>query len=263
MEYLLINRVAFTFLGIEIYWYGVIMCLAILSVFLLSLSFCKDVGYSTDLPINIAFVILPSGILSARLFAVLFDDSLSLMDFFKFRTGGLSIIGAVIGGTLGLLVYAGIKKEKNVLKWFDIIASVLLLAQAVGRWGNYFNSEVYGTVVLQNFPLKFFPFVVDGADGLLHYALFFYESVLDLIGFIFLARIFHTSKKYGITTACYLIYYGTIRTILETVRDEAFVLKLFGLPISQICSAIMVVIGIIMLIYINVQKGKKVAKNEE
>ena len=146
-EMLLVNRVAFSIGGVDIYWYGVVICLAILAVVVVAMLLCKRKNLQTDLPLNVALVILPTGILCGRLFAVMFDDSLSIDQYFNFRTGGMSIIGAIVGGAIGLTIYCLIKKEKNPLLLFDVLCSVLLLAQAIGRWGNYFNGEVYGQVI--------------------------------------------------------------------------------------------------------------------
>ena len=110
MERLLLDRVAFTIFGHDIYWYGVFMCLAIVAAILTAMIFCKKRGISVDVPLNIALIVIPVGILFGRLFAVLFDSDLSFKEFFNFRTGGMSIIGCIIGGAIGLTVYSLIKK---------------------------------------------------------------------------------------------------------------------------------------------------------
>ena len=125
------------------------MCVAILVAIGMATMFCKVRKYDTDMPINIALVVVPFGILSARFFSVLFEEGLSMSDFFNFRTGGMSIIGAVVGGAVGLLVYVFIKKPESKLLYFDTLVVVLILAQAIGRWGNFFNAEVYGQVVVR------------------------------------------------------------------------------------------------------------------
>ena len=258
-----IDRVAFTIGEYEIYWYGIIICAAIIVAVLMATYFCKHKGYNTDMPLNIALVILPTGILMARLFSILFDESLNFSDFLNFRTGGLSIIGAVIGGGLGLLVFCLIKKEKNILRYFDVLAVVLLLAQAIGRWGNYFNQEVYGQVIAPDSPLACFPFAVN-IDGVFYQALFFYEFVLNVFGFLILSIIFMKSKTNGYTTAFYLIIYGLIRTCLEPLRQTEYILTLSGLPISRICSIAMIVFGLILFVTLKVRAKKLVgAKNEQ
>ena len=243
-KYLGVERVAFNIAGYDVYWYGVVISLSIIIAIAVAMLLCKFKKYPIDMPVNIAIVILPTGIFGARLFAVLFDSSLKLNEFLNFRTGGMSILGAVIFGGLGLLVYCLIKKEKNLYRYFDVLAVVLLLAQAIGRWGNYFNSEVYGQIVAPDSQLAFFPFVVN-IDGVLYQALFFYEFVLNLIGFAVLVAIFMKTKRNGFVTIFYLIFYGMIRIVLESFRQPQYVLKMFGLPVSQIVSGLMIAFGVI------------------
>lgn len=248
-RFLNVSSIAFSIGKFDVYWYGLIICVAIFFAIFLACILSKKKGYSIDMPLNVALVILPTGILCGRLFSVLFDDGLSISDYFNFRTGGMSIIGAIIGGGLGLLIYTFIKKDKDKLKYFDILCVVLILAQAIGRWGNYFNGEVYGKLISSDSWAARFPIAVKIGENY-YQALFFYESVLDLIGFIFLCQIYLGTKRSGNTVGFYLIYYGTIRTILESFREEKYVLKLWGLPISQICSAVMILVGIGIYVYL-------------
>ena len=85
-RFLAVNRVAFSIGGTEIYWYGIIMCVAILVAIGMATMFCKVRKYDTEMPINIALIVVPVGILCARLFSVLFEEGLSISDFFNFRT---------------------------------------------------------------------------------------------------------------------------------------------------------------------------------
>ena len=262
-RFLLVDRVAFTVAGFDVYWYGVIICAAIIAAIVMATAFCKMRKYDTEMPLNIALVILPTGILAARLFAIMFDSSMSMSDFFNFRTGGMSIIGAVIGGGLGLLAYVLLKREKDKLRYFDVLCVVLILAQAIGRWGNYFNSEVYGQVVDASSWMARFPFAVE-VDGVFYQALFFYEFVLNMIGFGILSILFLKTDTSGYVTSGYLIFYGAIRTLLEPLRQEAYILKVAGLPVSQICSIAMIAFGVIMLIctIVKTKKNKEV-KHEQ
>lgn len=262
-RFLAVNRVAFSIGGTEIYWYGIIMCVAILVAIGMATMFCKVRRYDTEIPINIALVVVPVGILCARLFSVLFEEGLSISDFFNFRTGGMSIIGAVIGGAIGLYVYLLIKKPESKLLYFDTLVVVLILAQSIGRWGNFFNSEVYGQVIEKsNSIFSKFPFAVE-VDGVKYQALFFYESVLNIVGFLILALIYLCSDKKGLPTAIYLIYYGAVRTVLEVLRQEEYILRLGNIAISRLMSVSMIVIGIIMLILILIKSKNKKVLNEK
>ena len=259
MELLGISRVAFSIFGVDIYWYGIFISIAILVAYLVSLYLIKLKKLCSDLPFEILVSAIPLGIVFARLTSVLFESGLSITDFFNFRSGGMSIIGAIIGGVIGIVILRLIKK-RSILDCFDLIATVVILAQGIGRWGNFFNNEIYGQLVL-NPALQFFPFAVN-IGGEFYEALFFYEFVLDILGFIGLFFIYKYVKIKGVSTASYLIYYGTIRTILETRRAEKYVLKIFGAPFSIISSVIMIVTGLSLLIYVLVKNRKDNKKLE-
>ena len=254
VNFLSMNRVMFTLFGVDVYWYGAIICFAIIVAIAMAVLYCKKRKYQTDMPINIALVILPTGIACGRLFAVLFDADLSVAEYFNFRTGGMSIIGAIIGGGLGLLAFCLITKKKNILLHFDTLCVVLILAQAIGRWGNFINEEVYGQVVT-NPAFQFFPFAVE-VGGVHYEALFFYEFVLNLIGFIALSIIYLKQKDAGYCVGGYLLYYGIVRTILEPRRNAMYILKASSVKVSLICSILMIVIGASILTMLIIKKYK-------
>lgn len=259
----MVDRVAFSVFGVPIYWYGIMITLGIIVAFGLSFLLCKRKGLSSNIPYEIIIAILPLGILSARLFAVLFDSELSIADYFDFRGGGMSIIGAIIGGAIGLLILCAIRK-RNLLQLTDILVTVLILAQAIGRWGNYFNSELYGQLITDP-KLQFFPLAVL-IDGNYYEALFFYESMLNLLGFVLLMCLYWYVKDKGVATGTYLIYYGTVRFFLEPRRQAEYILKLGKIEISRLMSLIMAVVGVAILIYVIVkhykQKNVKEQKSE-
>ncbi len=246
------SRVAFSIGNFDIYWYGIIIACAILFDFVLIFFLCKFKKYDKDLPFDLILATVPAGIICARLFSCIFEDGTSILNFFNFRDGGLSIIGGVLGGAISVGLYCLIKK-KNFFEISDIIMPLVILAQAIGRWGNFFNQEVYGKEILDP-ALQWFPFAVHitsgGVDGYFM-ALFFYESMLNLIGFALLLTLFLTvKKKKGIVVGTYFMYYGGIRFFLEMLRDERYVLRMLGLPISQVISGIMFFAGLGILIYV-------------
>lgn len=251
-----INRVAFSIGDKEIYWYGIIMSLAIITAIVVAMFLCKKKKLNTELPLNIALIVIPTGIIGARFFSCLFDTGLSLADFFNFRTGGMSIIGAIIFGGLALFVYMLIKKEKHPMVYFDILCTVLILAQAIGRWGNYFNEELYGMVIEPFSFFATFPFAVC-IDGVYYQALFFYEFIANLIGFFMISSLFLKSKNYGLATSVYLVYYGTIRSILEPLRQSKFILQYGNIAVSSLMSYVMILAGVILLIAINIYNEKR------
>ena len=244
MNKLLISRVAFNIFGIDIYWYGIIIAFAILVAYIVACIIAKKRNIKGDIVFEILIAIIPLGIVFARLFAVLFDADLSILDYFNFRSGGMSIIGAIIGGAIGVVLLKLIRK-RSFLEVADLIVVVLILAQGIGRWGNFANGEVYGLEVT-NPALQFFPFAVN-VESVWYEALFFYEFVLNVLGFVLLLVLYNKVKTRGIVTASYLMYYGAIRTILETRRDPKFILRLWGMPISLVVCVIMFVIGLVLL----------------
>ena len=251
-------------LGLNINWYGLLIGIA----FLVAIVIIRELAYIKDFEKDIAFdlllVVFPFAIIGARLFYVAFSGtSWTFLEILQVWNGGLSIIGGVIGGFLALLVYALIKK-KNIFAFTDLIVPVLMLGQAIGRWGNYVNQEVFGQVVT-NKHLQWFPFAVFiDATNSWHYALFFYESMLNLIGAIIIFAIFKKVKKTGYFTSAYLIYYGLIRSIMEVNRYSEFILQTGnGLPASQIVSISFVVLGLALLTYTIISdiKERKNAQN--
>lgn len=255
----MLSRVAFTIFGRDIYWYGIIITFAIVLAFVLAFVLAKRRSLNSNLPYEIIIAILPLGILSARLFSVIFEPGLTIADYFDFAGGGMSIIGAIIGGAVGIILLCLIRKH-NFLEVADLLVVVLIMAQGIGRWGNYFNGEVYGQLVT-NPALQHLPFAVE-IDGKFYEALFFYESMLDLLGFAGLMCMFWFIKQKGWCVATYLVYYGTIRAILETRRQAEFVLKLGGVAVSQVMSFVMIAAGVGIFVYLIIKnfKTKKGAK---
>ena len=261
---MILNRIAFTIFGIDIYYYGLIISLAILLCVVLAIILAKAKKQETGMPLEIFLAIIPLGILSARLFSVIFEPDLSIADYFNFRTGGMSIIGAIIGGAVGATIYKFIKK-KPFLQIADVITSVLLLGQAIGRWGNYFNEEVYG-LEITNPANQWFPLGVN-IDGTWYEALFFYEFVLALLGFVAILIVYLKTREKGLATGIYLVYYGIIRIILETRRQPQYILKWGNVPVSALVCALFIMAGIAILTYVIIKslrqkKEQKIGRKE-
>lgn len=237
-------------LKLGINWYGLLIGIAFLVAVVIVRELAGIRGFEKDIAFDLLLVVFPFAIIGARLFYVLFSgSSWTFIEILQIWNGGLSIIGGVIGGFLALTVYAVVKK-KNVFAFTDIIVPVLMLGQAIGRWGNFANQEVFGNIVTnENF--QWFPFAVFiDATSSWHYALFFYESMLNLIGAIVIFALFKKVNKTGYFTSAYLIYYGLIRSIMEVNRYEEFILQTqSGLPASQIVSIAFIVLGIALLTY--------------
>ena len=251
------------FLKVNINWYGLLIGIAFLVAVLIVRELAYIKGFEKDIAYDLLFSIFIPAIIGARLFYVAFSGtSWTFLQVLQIWTGGLSIIGGIIGGFLGIFVYSLIKR-KNVFALTDLVVPVLLLGQAIGRWGNFANQEVYGKVV-ENPSLQWFPFAVYiDISSSWHYALFFYESVLNLTCAIAMFCLFKKIKNIGYFTSIYLVFYGTVRSVMELFRDDTFILSTnSGLPISLIISFCFIVLGLTLLTYCLVRdlREKKYAK---
>ena len=237
--------------GFTIYYYAIIIVFGIICAAVVAGILFKHRNLPADWVLDLLLCVLPLGIIGARTFYCLTDPSTSIADWFtKFRDGGLSIIGGVIGGTLGVVLFCLIHKL-NFLRVADCVVPGVILAQAIGRWGNFANQEVYGPEIT-NPALQWFPmgvFIDDVQEW--HYAFFFYESVLNLLIFIglFLLMWKFTKKPHGLALSGYLFGYGVVRSIMEPLRDSQFILG-SSLPISQVFALCMAIGGAVLFVAI-------------
>lgn len=222
-------------------WYSVLIVVGIALAVYLAGKEERRLGLPKDTSIDLALVVVPCGIVGARIYYVAMSwqsfagDPLSVLYIWE---GGIAIYGAVIGGAVGAWIYARIKKL-SFARIADMIAPGLLLAQAIGRWGNYFNMEAYGPAV-QNAGLQFFPLavLVPSGDGYAwHAATFFYESVWNLCGFGLLWKLRAAQRRNGAVFAWYLLIYGSGRFVIEQLRQDS--LYLGPLRVSQYLSVIL------------------------
>lgn len=253
----------FEIFGISIRFYGVIIASAMLIGVFLSQYLAKKKGLNPDDIIILALLIIPFSILGARIYYCIFSDTAyTFKTFWNIRNGGLAIYGGVIGGVIAILLFCAVKRDfKLVVKFFDVLVPALILGQALGRWGNFFNQEAYGYLVT-NPKWQWFPFAVkiETSSGFeWHLATFFYESMWNLIGFVLLLVILKKSKRTGTATGFYLAYYGLGRIWIEGLRTDS--LYLGPLRVSQWLSGVLIVIGLGILVY-NYIASKKV-KHEQ
>lgn len=221
----------------------------------------KKVGIASDDIYFLAIITIPVAIVCARIWYVLFNIS-SFSNFSEvlgFRNGsfvglsGLGIQGGLIGAISSLIILCRVKNI-SIYKIFDIAMPGILIAQAFGRWGNFFNHELYGPVISAD-ALKWFPFLADNMwiDGAYHHPVFLYESILCLLGavLIMVARRKLKFIKRGDFIGVYLIWYGLVRCLTESLRlhgAEGDPLMLGPIPVSLALSIIFIVAGISWLI---------------
>jgi phosphatidylglycerol:prolipoprotein diacylglycerol transferase len=271
--------------GFKINAYAIIIVCGIFTAFFVISLLFKRRNLSPDLFLTFFCICLPCALVTTRLFYCI-TDGVPVQDWFSFegiRSGGLSIIGGILGGAISIALVCYFKKV-NFFRVGDCVVIGLLFAQAIGRWGNFANQEVYGALV-ENEALQFFPFSVyinktaDGnclqtftltfqklfgveqtiTGGTWHYAFFFYESIVNTIAgvLLFINAWKNPKKPNGVNTACYFINYGLIRSIMEPLRDPTYILNEGGVQWSFVFSILLLVFGLGMLfavLFVNKRK---------
>jgi len=260
------NSIAFTIGPLTFYWYSIFVLLGITSAyFILKLEF-KRQKMSLDFLNDYFFYTIPVAILGARIYYVIFEwesykDNLG--EIFAVWNGGLAIHGGIIAGVLFTIYYTK-KKKMDTLKIMDIAAPCLILGQALGRWGNFFNQEAFGSPVdvsvLKNLLVP--QFVIDGMPSvtdkygeiiknLCYQPTFYYEFIICLFGFIVIMLIRRRKNiKIGEQSAVYFIIYGMSRFFIEFLREDSLMLGTFR--VAQIVSIVMLIGGIALFIRQNI-----------
>ncbi len=254
------NPVAFTIGSFEVRWYSILLLVAMFIAIFLLIKEGKRFNIPKDFLFNLAFWVIIFGLISARIYYCVFNFSLykdNLLDIFKIWEGGLAIHGGLIGGLITLIVYCK-KYNVNPFKVTDMTVVPLLLAQAIGRWGNFFNGEAHGVATTYyhlkelHIPEK----IIEGMKigNVYYHPTFLYESLFCLIGFIilfFVRRIKYLKR--GQLTCLYLMYYSVGRFFIEALRTDS--LMLGGFRAAQIVSIILFLTGLIIFIVL-ARKGK-------
>ena len=254
------SQILCTVFGLNIYYYGVIMALAIaIGVLVSDWAGTKFFALKKETIIDLAPYLIIFGIIGARLYYCILSYDFYLRfptEIIAIRHGGISIHGAILGGLIGLWIFA--KRHKiNPVKLCDVSAIGLSLAQAIGRWGNFFNSEAFGAPT--NLPWKLYiapqyrP--IPYQEYQYFHPAFLYESILDVVIFIILLALVKTGKlkKDGNLALIYLILYSIVRIIVEIFRLDS-VKYIFGMPVAIFVSIGIIIISVALLI-INYRRG--------
>lgn len=241
--------------SIHIEWYSVLILLGIIVAAAFIIPEATKYNISKDFMNNLIFWTVVFGIIGARTYFVLFNwdyYSHNTSEIYQIWRGGLAIHGAIIGGLLFVIVYC-LKYKVNVLRIVDICVPGVIIAQAIGRWGNFFNGEAHGPATTRAFleSLKIIPnFVINGMkiSGVYYQPTFYYESLWCLLGFIIilLIRQFYKYLRIGQLTSIYFMWYGIGRFFIEALRTDS--LMLYGFKAAQVVSVLMFVIGLILFI---------------
>jgi len=271
-----VNRVLISIGGFEIYWYSILITLGLLGAVLFAWFHAKKLGVDRDNLLDCAIVGIIGGIVGARLFYILFSSDLKYyledpVRIIRIRDGGLAIYGGVIGGLgLGALV-AKIRKTK-ILPVLDLAAMGFLIGQAVGRWGNFFNQEAFGTntdapwgMLLSKERQQALYFEMSGIPGFslaepVH-PCFLYESLWCLLGFGLLFLVMKKFRKFdGQLLFMYMGWYGLGRVFIEGLRTDSLMLT-ENIRVSQFLSGLLIAASAALLI-IGFVRAKNKKKDE-
>ncbi len=251
-----INSVAFTIGSLTVYWYGVILALAVATCACLGMWQAKKHQFTSDHVIDFVLVCFPAALIGARLYYVFSEwDNYKndLGSILRVKDGGLAVIGGVLAAIFAGWILAKIKKiPANVV--FDFCIVYIPVGQAIGRWGNFFNQEAFGTntdlpwgmisETTSNYLRQYWPAL--NPDQPVH-PTFLYESIASICLFFVLLLIRNKSKNAFTTTASYFILYGIIRYFIEGLRTDSLYIGQTGLRTSQVLSVLMVACGLLLI----------------
>ena len=269
-----LNKIAFTLFGkLEVRWYGILITLGILlAVLYTAWRGKRNESILSDDVLDIALATVVLGVIGARLYYVLTDSGNtyeSFLDVIAIWEGGLGIYGGIIGGCLGIVLACAVKKI-SWRKLFDMAAPGVMLAQAVGRWGNFCNGEAYGSLIGKTTSFTFFgtEHILEVGEGSLFHTLrmgltpnmysgvqtyyfhptFLYESLWNILGFV-LVNLFYKHKRVdGQVAILYFAWYGFGRMFVEGLRTDSLLLPGTDLRISQCIGLLCFLAGMILFV---------------
>lgn len=254
-----LNKIAVRIGSLEIRWYGILIALGMVLAFVYGWYRSKQTKISFDDIIDLGLFAVVFGVIGARLYYVIMEHEMyrSFYDVIAIWNGGLAIYGGVIGGAIAVFCVAKYKSRKNKDINFplctDIIFPGVMIAQALGRWGNFFNGEAYGGVVAEGSPLYFlrmglYPNNISGVSGMAYvHPTFLYESLWNVLGFV-LINIFWKKKKFdGEAGLWYVTWYGFGRMFIEGLRTDS--LYVGPVRISQLVGFACFVVGVALIVW--------------
>ncbi|ALV23290.1 hypothetical protein ASO20_01290 [Mycoplasma sp. (ex Biomphalaria glabrata)] len=262
-------KIAFSIGSWNISWYSIFIFLAFITAYGIAIWRTKRLQLPTKPVENFIYVLLPTSIIFARIWYVLGDLSQysNFMQVLDISRGGIAIEGGVIGGLISGFIWFrhySRKYEVSIWKYADAIMPGVLIGQALGRWGNFFNQEILGPIDTNHYWSWLPPFIKNylhlpwEGSGIVRVPLFLIESSTNLIGFIVIVFILPKIKLFknvnGSLFFAYFAWYGCARLILEPFRYSDFIMRIGGFPISIFLSCVFLIIGIIGIIIVNVFK---------
>lgn len=272
----------FSIFGFYIAFYGIIIAIAMLVGLHVALFISKKTNQNEDVYYDLFVFILISAIVGARLYYVIFNIdyySKNILEIFNLRAGGLAVYGGIILSIITIVIFCKIKKI-NILKTIDTCVVGLSIGQSIGRWGNFFNMEAYGTYTDNLFAMQMRVDKLDsanidqimkknivninGIDYVNAHPTFLYESICTFILFlILLFLILNFYKFFSQILATYFIGYGIIRFFVEKLRTDSLYILGTNLKISEMLSFVLIFVGIFIYIFniIKIIKNKNTEEN--
>ena len=254
-----INSSAFSIGSIEIAWYAIIITFGMILAVSYLIFRAGQIGIDVDTIIDYALITIPVGIIGARLYYVLskIESFSSFKEVINIRNGGLAIYGGLLAGALSVFIISKVKKIP-FLVIADCCTPGIILAQAIGRWGNFTNGEAFGyeTDIFCRMGLKN---VLTGFDTVFVHPTFLYESLWNLLGFIIINLLYKKRQYDGQVFLFVFGWYGLGRMFIEGLRADSLYTRLFGLEFrtSQVLAALIFTACLSCLIYFAFKKTKK------
>jgi phosphatidylglycerol:prolipoprotein diacylglycerol transferase len=252
------DPIAFQIGPVPVFWYGIGYAVGLVAVYLVLTRLAKRAGEDPELVGNGMIIVAIAALVGGRAYHVIdqwdrYQDDLLAIVLPPYS--GLGVYGGIITGTIAAYVYT---RYKGVpfLRWADIVAPGLFVMQAVGRWGNYFNQELYGhpTTVPWGIPIECahriaaYPCATFPFETTRFHPLFLYESLSGLLGAAFLILLGYRLRdrlRPGDLLLVFFVWYGVVRFALEAFREDNWLV--FGIPTAQLVSVLFIVAGLVGL----------------
>ncbi|AQD18943.1 prolipoprotein diacylglyceryl transferase [Staphylococcus aureus] len=248
-----IDPVAFNLGPLSVRWYGIIIAVGILLGYFVAQRALVKAGLHKDTLVDIIFYSALFGFIAARIYFVIFQwpyYAENPSEIIKIWHGGIAIHGGLIGGFIAGVIVCKVK-NLNPFQIGDIIAPSIILAQGIGRWGNFMNHEAHGGPVSRAFleQLHLPNFIIENMyiNGQYYHPTFLYESIWDVAGFIILVNI-RKHLKLGETFFLYLTWYSIGRFFIEGLRTDSLMLT-SNIRVAQLVSILLILISISLIVY--------------
>lgn len=248
-----IDPVAFNLGPLSVRWYGIIIAVGILLGYFVAQRALVKAGLHKDTLVDIIFYSALFGFIAARIYFVIFQwpyYAENPSEIIKIWHGGIAIHGGLIGGFIAGVIVCKVK-NLNPFQIGDIVAPSIILAQGIGRWGNFMNHEAHGGSVSRAFleQLHLPNFIIENMyiNGQYYHPTFLYESIWDVAGFIILVNI-RKNLKLGETFFLYLTWYSIGRFFIEGLRTDSLMLT-SNIRVAQLVSILLILISISLIVY--------------